>query len=211
MASRGTPSAVTTENPSFFSRIALAFGLFFKILFDAPLAGRLERVSLGGSNALPPPPPTRVPEPPPTRPNQVVVPEVVAVAPVLREVSNDTALQVLALLQREGRLIDFLEEDSSAFSDADIGAAARVVHAGCRKALKEHFTLAPVRTETEESRVTVGKGFAASEIRLTGNVTGEAPFTGTLRHRGWRVTEVRLPKLAEGHDVRVIAPAEVEL
>ena len=123
----------------------------------------------------------------------------------------DRALQVLALLQREGRLIDFLEQDVAAFSDADVGAAARVVHDGCRRALRDHAKLGPVRTEDEGARVTVESGFSPEEIKLTGNVRGAAPFTGTLRHRGWRVSELVLPTAVREHDASVLAPAEVEL
>ena len=129
----------------------------------------------------------------------------------LKTASPDAALQLLALLQQEARLIDFLEEDLLGFSDADVGAAARVVHEGGKKVLKDYFTLAAVRDEQEENRVTLPEGFDATAVRLTGNVIGQPPFTGILVHRGWRVTEVRLPKLAEGHDTHVVAPAEVEL
>ncbi|NVK41055.1 MAG: DUF2760 domain-containing protein [Oceanospirillaceae bacterium] len=132
-------------------------------------------------------------------------------APKLKEATPDAALQLLSLLQQEARFVDFVREDLAGFSDADIGAAARVVHEGSRKALDEYFRFEPVRGEDEESRVTLPEGFNAHEVRLTGNVVGKAPFTGTLVHRGWKVTEVKLPKLAEGHDTRVIAPAEVEL
>ena len=120
-------------------------------------------------------------------------------------------MQLLALFQRDARLIDFTEENLADYADADIGAAARLVHEGCRKVLREHFTIAPVRPEEEESRITLNEGFDASAIRLTGNVVGKAPFKGTLRHRGWRVNEVRLPKLSEGHDASICAQAEVEL
>lgn len=129
----------------------------------------------------------------------------------LKTASPDAALQLLALLQQEARLIDFLEEDLLGFSDADVGAAARVVHEGGKRVLKDYFTLAAVRDEQEENRVTLPEGFDATAVRLTGNVIGQPPFTGILVHRGWRVTEVRLPKLAEGHDTHVVAPAEVEL
>ena len=129
----------------------------------------------------------------------------------IKEITPDTALQLLSLLQQEARFIDFVREDLGSFSDADIGAAARVVHEGSQKALSAYFTLEPVRSEEEETRVTLQEGFSAHEVRLTGNVVGKAPFTGTLVHRGWKVTEVKLPKLAAGHDTRVIAPAEVEL
>jgi len=132
-------------------------------------------------------------------------------APRLKESSPDAALQLLALLQQEARFIDFIQEDLGDYSDADIGAAARVVHEGCSRALREHLSMAPIRLEEEGARVTLQEGFNASEVRLTGNVLGKPPFTGTLVHRGWRATEFRLPKLVEGHEVRVLAPAEVEL
>ena len=115
------------------------------------------------------------------------------------------------MLQRDARLIDFTQENLSGYSDADIGGAARLVHEGCGKVLREHFTLAPVRPEAEGSRITLNEGFDARAIRLTGNVVGQAPFQGALSHRGWRATETRLPKLADSHDATVLAQAEVEL
>lgn len=129
----------------------------------------------------------------------------------LKEATPDAALQLLTLLQQEARFIDFTQEDLAGYSDADIGAAARVVHEGSKKALETYFTLAAVREEDEESRITLPVGFNASEVRLTGNVVGEAPFTGSLIHKGWKVTDIRLPKLADGHDTSIVAPAEVEL
>ena len=117
----------------------------------------------------------------------------------------------MSLLQQEARFIDFLQEDLKGFSDADIGAVARVVHEGGQKVIADYFTLEAVRKEEEESRITLPEGFNATEVRLTGNVIGQPPFSGTLVHRGWRAMEVRLPKLAEGHDASIIAPAEVEL
>jgi hypothetical protein len=130
---------------------------------------------------------------------------------VVKEATPDAALQLLGLLQKEARFIDFVQENVGAYSDTEIGAAARVVHEGCRKVLSQHFELEPVRKEQENSRVTLPKGFDASSVRPTGNIVGDPPFTGTLIHRGWRATAVRLPKIAEGHDVRIIAQAEVEL
>lgn len=125
--------------------------------------------------------------------------------------THEAALQLLALLQREGRLVDFLEEDVGSFADADIGAAARVVHAGCRKALREHVKLAPVRDEAEGAKVSLPEGFDPSAVKLTGDVQGKGPFSGTLRHRGWRATDVSLPVAISGHDARIVAQAEVEL
>ena len=109
------------------------------------------------------------------------------------------------------RFVDFLEENVTAYSDTEIGGAARVVHEGCRKVVRDHLQIEPVRTEAEGARLTLAAGFDAAAVRLTGNVVGQPPFTGTLMHRGWRVAQITLPKLAEGHDVRVLAPAEVEL
>ena len=138
-------------------------------------------------------------------------PVVEAVKPALKTYSPDAALQLLSLLQQEARFVDFLNEDLKGFSDAEIGAVARVVHEGGKKTLNQYFTLAPIRPEEEESAVTLPEGFNAAEVRVTGNVVGQPPFSGTLVHRGWRATAVTLPKLAEGHDARIIAQAEVEL
>jgi hypothetical protein len=114
-------------------------------------------------------------------------------------------------LQREGRLMDFLQEDMSGYTDAQVGAAARVVHDQCKRVLDSHLTLERIRSEEEGSRVSVPKGFSPSEIRLLGHVSGEPPFSGALTHAGWRVSSIELPKLSDGHDVHIIAPAEVEL
>ena len=138
---------------------------------------------------------------------QAPIPEPV----ILKESTPDAALQLLALLQKEARFIDFIKEDVSNYSDSDIGIAARVVHEGCNKAVNQYFTLSSVRTDTEGSKVTLAKGFNASEVRLIGNVVGQAPFSGTLVHQGWQVTDIRLPKLTAGYNASIIAAAEVEL
>lgn len=130
---------------------------------------------------------------------------------ILKESTPDAALQLLGVLQKEARFIDFIKEDLTAFNDADIGAAARVVHEGCKKAVDQYFTLATVMNDAEGSRISVPKGFNASEIRLTGNIVGQAPFNGTLVHKGWKVTDIRLPKLTESHNAKIVAAAEVEL
>lgn len=130
---------------------------------------------------------------------------------VLKESSPDAALQLLGLLQKESRFIDFIKEDITLYNDADVGIAARVVHEGCNKALDEHFKLAPIRNEQEGSTITLPQGFDAASVRLTGNIVGHAPFSGTLIHRGWQVTSINLPKLTQGYNVNIIAAAEVEL
>jgi hypothetical protein len=122
-----------------------------------------------------------------------------------------SGLAVLSMLQREGRLIDFLKEDMAAFSDAEIGAAARVVHAGCRKVLSQSFDIEPALKEAEGATIQVPAGFDAQRIRLTGNVAGQLPFRGTLKHHGWVATAVCLPAVSEALDPRVLAAAEVEL
>jgi hypothetical protein len=127
------------------------------------------------------------------------------------EADRVAPLQLLGLLQREGRLVDFLQQDITAFDDAEIGAAARVVHEGCGRVLAAHAKIEPVRPEPEESRVEVPVGFDPAEVKLTGSVSGKPPYRGVLRHRGWRVRELSLPEALKGHDFRVIAPAEVEL
>jgi hypothetical protein len=127
------------------------------------------------------------------------------------EKTHASGLAVLGLLQREGRLVDFLKEDVASFSDAEIGAAARVVHAGSRKVLDQYLTLEPVLKDAEGAAINVPAGFNAERIRLTGNVAGQPPFRGTLKHHGWLATSVRLPAVSPTLDPRVVAPAEVEL
>lgn len=129
----------------------------------------------------------------------------------LKTATPDAALQLLSLLQQEARFIDFLQEDIKGYGDADIGAAARVIHEGSQKVLRDYFTLAPMMKEEEESQVKIPEGFDPTTVRLTGNVVGKAPFNGVLIHKGWQVTEVKLPKLAEGHNAKILTPAEVEL
>lgn len=174
---------MSRQSPSFFARLSLAFA----VLGDSKLAAQLQDVRNAGVPAAPAP------------------------APVLKVATPDAALQLLSLMQREARFVDFIQEDVASYSDADIGGAARLVHTGCRKVLQEHFTLAPARPEAEGSRIVLEAGFDAATVRLTGNVVGHAPFRGTLRHPGWKVTDVRLPRTTEGHDPRTIAAAEVEL
>ena len=140
-----------------------------------------------------------------------IVERVVEVESKLATANTDSAMQLLSLFQQEARLIDFLKEDVAGFSDEEVGAAARVIHAGGQKVLKEYVSLSPVRTEDEESRITLEEGFNPQQVRLVGNVSGSAPFTGTLIHKGWKADSMTLPKLAENYDASIIAPAEVEL
>ena len=120
-------------------------------------------------------------------------------------------LHLLSLLQREGRLVDFLEENLKDYDDAQIGAAVRNIQENCQKALKKYLKIEAVINQEEGEEIAVEKGFDASAIKLTGNVTGEPPFKGALQHRGWRVEKFDLPTLSGNPDPSVIAPAEVEI
>ncbi len=177
-------------------RIFAAFGAFFAVLFGRRPAEATKKLT------QPEPESESEPEP------------VVDTAALERRAETRGALQLLALLQREGRLVDFLAEPIDAYSDAQIGAAARDVHRGLRRALGDTLPTEPVMAEREDSKVRVDPGFDPRRIRLTGHVVGEPPYTGTLKHHGWRVREVKLPERVRGDhelDLTVVAPAEVEL
>lgn len=205
------------------TRLWFAWVCLFRVLFDPLFAARAFRVR--DETALPAGPPVKpaLPEAAPTRPAPAkAAPEPVKAEPAKAEPARaepakveaksvEPALQLLALLQREGRLVDFLEQDIASFLDAEIGAAARVVHEGCRKALRGHVKIEPVRTEAEGASVTLAAGYSPSEVKLSGDVKGNPPYRGVLRHRGWRATSLSLPTAVTGHDASVIAPAEVEL
>lgn len=206
--------------PSFFSRLAIACGSFFAVLGSAQLASGVRRLRAGETLAsdAPPPEPVRVEVPVEKVVEKRVEQRIeVPVEKIIEKrvevpVATDTAaFQLLGLLQREARFVDFVQEDVTGYSDADIGAAARVVHEGCRKVLREHLTLTPVRDEAEGSRVTLPAGFDATAVRVTGQVVGQPPFTGTLSHRGWRASDARLPQLTDPASAQIIAQAEVEL
>jgi hypothetical protein len=133
--------------------------------------------------------------------------------PIAANQADAEVVSFLATLQEKGRFVDFLMDDIALYSDAQVGAAARVVHEGCKTVLREHFVILPVREENESSRVTVPAGYQADEYRLVGKISGQAPFTGTLVHRGWKTESVKLPRVLRAGDNRLptIAPAEVEL
>jgi hypothetical protein len=119
----------------------------------------------------------------------------------------------LATLQEQGRLIDFLMDDITTYDDAQVGAAARVVHQGCKAALQEYFRIRPIREEREGSSVTIAAGYPADEYRLIGKISGSGPFSGALVHHGWKTDSVKLPRIVRVDPNRLptIAPAEVEL
>ena len=172
---------------SVWTRIKLAFAAFFTIIFKGRLPTALEPVGRS--------------EGPPAQ-------------PIVADTS-DRAVQMLALLQREGRLVDFVLEDVAAYSDAQIGAAVRDIHAGCRRALDRYMTLQAVIAGREGDAVTIGQDqpFDPASFHLVGNVTGQPPFRGTLLHSGWRVSQVQLPPLPpQGTSGRtIVAPAQIEV
>ena len=171
------------QQPGFFARLGLAF----KLLGDATLAGKLLQL-------------IHKPEP------KMEVPKVVP-----EEKAHASGLFVLSVFQQDGRLIDFLQQDVAGFSDEEVGAAARIVHGGCRKALLRLVSPARILNDEEGATITVPAPFDSNRIRLTGNVTGQPPYKGTLKHHGWAATDLKFPTLSENLDYRVLAPAEVEL
>jgi hypothetical protein len=193
---------VTDPAPlSFFARLVFAWVAYFRVLFDGTFAARVKALADGGVPALP----AKEGESRAAASAESAKPAEPERPPV------DAALALLALLQREGRLVDFLEQDIASFGDADVGAAARLVHEGCRKALRAHATIEPMRAEEEGARITLSAGYDARTVKLVGAAPGEPPYVGTLRHHGWRVRDLRLPSAAPGHDPTIVAPAEVEL
>lgn len=121
------------------------------------------------------------------------------------------AVRILAILQRESRILDFLMENLQPYTDDQVGASVREIQQKAQTALKKHLTLEAVLPQEEGAAVTVPSGFDPSAILLVGNVTGQPPFKGTLKHGGWRAKGVNIPKPPEGSDEFVLMPAEVEL
>jgi hypothetical protein len=181
-------------------RIVVAFRAFFRILFQAQLAGQVEQL-LGGAAA--PQPETE----PPAAPKLAAKAPATAAAPV-----RNGALTLLSALQREARFVDFIQEPIAAYSDAQIGAAVRDIHRDCGKLVARLFALEPIEPGAEGSEIDVPAGFDPAQIRLVGNVTGQPPFRGRLAHHGWRATRLDVPEwTGSAVAVFVVAPAEVEL
>lgn len=172
--------------------MALSFWLAIKFLLARP-------APVETPVAEPAPPPAVPPPPPP--------------APEIRNLSEAEAIALLGAFQSKGRFVDFLMDDIAAYSDAQVGAAARVVHQGCKAALQEHFAIVPISTEKEGTRITVPADAPVGEYSLVGKISGEPPFSGVLAHKGWKATSVKLPRSIAGSDNRLppIAPAQVEV
>ena len=191
-----------------WQRLVLAFWAFFTVLFRRDVARavhaareqrRLPGPASGPSEGASPAHPA---EPPPVTTPAGASPD---------GVSRRAARPHHTAQQPEGRRLDFVEEDLTAYPDATVGAAARAVHAGCKRAIEEYFRLEPVLREPEGATVEVRSGFDPAAVRLTGNVVGTPPFRGALRHHGWRAQDVKLPQAGDGMDPAIVAPAEVEL
>ncbi len=184
----------------FWERVSFAFRCFLSILFHAEIPNDIARKLVKAPEPVPQMPVAAGPSD--TRPKEVeqAAPE-----------TSDRAVQILTLLQRDGRLIDFLAENISAYPDTQLGAAVRTIHETCRQVLDRYVKLEPILNSEEDQPVTVEMGFDPAAIKLIGNVAGQPPVRGLLRHKGWRVKEVNLPPLPQPAGRMVVAPAEVEL
>ncbi|HEV2969643.1 MAG TPA: DUF2760 domain-containing protein [Pirellulales bacterium] len=178
-------------------RIALAFRAFFRVLANALVAEQVER-ALEGQNL-------------PAIEQKPVV-EVSAPKPAKKADARNDALNLLAALQREARLVDFFQEPIAGYSDAQIGAAVRDIHRECAAAIERVFGLKQIESAAEGAMVDVPDGFDPTRIHLSGNVTGPPPFRGKLCHHGWEATRCDLPEWSGGEKaLLVVAPAEVEI
>jgi hypothetical protein len=177
------------------------FGILLWLTLRASVRRTLAKMDVPKSDSAPPKKPKKNLPPRPTQEEKEA----------LERENQRRALHLLSLLQREGRLVDFLEENLKDYDDAQIGAAVRNIQENCQKALKKYLKIEAVVDREEGEEIDVEKGFDASAIKLTGNVTGEPPFKGALQHRGWRVGKFDLPTLSGNPDPTVIAPAEVEI
>ena len=184
----------------FWERVVFAYRCFLSILFRAEIPDEIAQKLVKPVGPVSPAPPAAAPS----------VSRLKEVQPPASE-EFDRAVQMLALLQRDGRLVDFLAENISAYPDVQLGAAVRTIHDTCRQALDQYVKLEPIMNSEEDQPVTIQAGFDPAAVKLIGNVAGEPPVRGVLRHKGWRVKEVSLPPLPQAAGRMVIAPAEVEL
>jgi Domain of unknown function (DUF2760) len=185
---------------AFWERVAFAFRCFFSILLHADIPNDIAQKLVK--------PAAPVPQMP-----SAAAPSISRVKEVERPPTEtcDGAVQMLTLLQRDGRLIDFLAENISPYPDEQLGAAVRTIHESCRQVLERYLKLEPVLNSEEDQPITLQAGFDPAAIKLIGNVAGEPPVRGLLRHKGWRVKEVTLPPLPQGAGRMVLAPAEIEI
>lgn len=184
---------------SFGQRVSFAFRCFFSLLFKGRVADDILAALTGAAQAA-----------------TVVQPATSARAPALPpspppDDPGERAVQLLAILQRDGRLVDFLREDLAGYSDAQVGAAVRDVHRNCGQALEKYVRIEPILPDEEGGLIAVGAPVDPSTITLVGNVGQQASYRGTVRHRGWRVGRLDLPPLPSPDARLIVAPAEVEI
>jgi hypothetical protein len=159
----------------------------------------------GEKSAAPPaaePPHPEPPDPEPPKPTRV------------EPSPTGEALILLSLLQEKGRFLDYLMEDITAFSDAQVAAASRVVHQGCAAVIKECLALSPAHAVKEGERITIEESADPNQYRLLGKVHGEPPYSGVVVHRGWKTTKIALPRFTRPVDPagqNIITPVEVEV
>ncbi len=235
MSTRSSGSSVNTVLSLSAALLSAAVGVWLLTHTEAPLraAGAVALASaifaLAAAFLRPPAPaakPTPAPVSPPTAPAASAQTPAPVAAPTPRPVAapaspaldpvalaDGGALRLLAKLQEQGRLLDFAMEDIRTVSDAQVAAVARVVHTGCRATLQSAFELQPLHPAAEGATVTLAPGFDPEAHRLLGHVAGTPPFTGTLLHRGWRSTAVKLPHATDPSQPHsgIVAPAEIEL
>ena len=174
------------------NRIALAFRCFFNLLFQGALSAEtLAALRLGPRDAAPAKPAATPPAPPAVR-------------------ASDGALQILAIMQRDSRLLDFLMEDIAGYSDDQIGAAVRDIHDQCRDSITRYVTLEPV-IDGVEGTFAKAPSTDPGVVKFVGNVPAKLPPGGLLRHKGWRAAKIELPSTPARQDVTIIAPAEIEI
>jgi len=181
---------------NFGQRFRYAFRCFFALMFKGIIPADIAAALL-------------LPKSEASRPRSGPAPTPAPSAPA--DVGGDRAIQLLALLQRDGRLVDFLLEDIAPYSDAQVSAAVRDVHANCRRAIDRYLPLEPILPDEEGQTTALGAPVDPSTVKLVGNVRSQPSYRGTVRHRGWRVGRVALPPLAPPDARFVVAPAEVEV
>lgn len=178
-------------------RVSTAFRAFFAALFNGSTADRVDAALRGEAAVVPAPP---------------ALPAAPVPAPVLARPQQNEALTLLAALQREARLVDFLKEDLSGYADEQIGAAVREIHRDAAKTLDRLFALQPIVNDPEGATLDVPAGFDAGRFRLTGNIGSQGPYRGALRHHGWEATHCQLPTYTGSPAAATtIAPAEIEV
>jgi Domain of unknown function (DUF2760) len=180
------------------NRVFLAFRCFFNILFGGRLSdaalGALGLSRRGGAPAASP----KASAPGP------------AATPAPAGKTSDGALQILSIMQRDSRLLDFLMEDLTSYSDDQIGAAVRELHDQCRDSVSRYITLQPV-IDGVEGTFAQAPSKDPGIVKFVGNVPATPPAGGTLRHKGWRAAKVDLPALPAKQDATILAPAEIEI